>query len=113
MTKFGFKITLIDAGTSANANINTEAMDVNLYQFAYVQILTASLNASDGVFKLQDSNDGTNWHDIAGATVTVLSAAPSHIIRVTTPIVATYLRGVWTKNTVNAGTINVIVSLKK
>ncbi len=113
MTKFGFKITLIDAGTSANGNINTDYIDMTLFQLAYIQILTAGLNASDGVFKLQDSNDGTNWHDIAGATVTVLSGAPSHVIRVTTPIVAGYMRGVWTKNTVSAGTINVLVNLKK
>lgn len=113
MTKFGQTITLIPAATSANANINTEDMNMSLYQFAYVQILTAGLNASDGVFKLQDSQDNTNWHDIAGATVTVLAANPSHVIRVTTPIVATYLRGVWTKGTVSAGTINVIVNFKK
>lgn len=113
MTKFGFKITLIDSATSANQNINTESIDMTLYQLAYVQILTSGLNASDGVFKLQDSQDNVNWHDIPSATVTVLSAAPSHIIRVATPIVAGYMRGVWTKNTVNAGTIQVLVNLKK
>lgn len=76
-----------------------------------VQLIASSLNAADGVFKLQDSVDNENWNDISGASITVASGASSNMIRYTA-WTSPYLRAVWTKNSVTQGNIKIVASTK-
>jgi len=111
MTRFGYNITLLDT-TAASVNINSEDANTHQYKSAHVQIITSGLNASDGVVKLQDSFNATDWNDIPSATVTVLSTSSTHTIRVPQHT-GGYIRAVWTKGSVSAGNITIYLHLKK
>jgi len=62
--------------------------------------------------KLQDSNDGSNWNDITGATITVASGTSSNIIRYTA-FTGKYIRANWAKGSNTAGTIAALFQFKK
>lgn len=60
--------------TLAVATTNLDAMDVSMYNGVSVQI--NGIVGTAGSLKLQQSNDGVNWEDIASATVTLAASVP-------------------------------------
>lgn len=101
----------IAASTTAAANKNGTTIDGSGFKYASFQLNGTSLSAADGVFKLQDSNDGTNWNDITGATITVQSGTTTNMIRYTANC-GRFIRPVWTANSNVSGTIQVIATFK-
>lgn len=104
------KSTLL-TGASAASNQTSAECGSARYKYVSVQFIATSLNATDGVFKLQDSNDGTNWNDISGATITVASGTSSNMIRYTA-FTADKIRVVWTKGSNSTGTISATAIFK-
>ena len=102
----GAKSQPIASGTAANAN-NTAGsyQDAGkIFTFVSLQFVGTSLSAADGVIKLQDSNDGSNWNDITGATITVASGTSSNMIRYTA-FTGEYVRANWAAGSNASGTI--------
>ena len=97
-------INAIPGGTNAAVNQTTTGFEKPKYQLAAFQLVASTLDASDGVIKLQDSLDGLNWNDITGATLTVSSGSSSNMIRYTA-FTGMFIRAVWTKNSITTGTI--------
>ena len=95
----------IAAGTVATSNQTSSVFDKPNYKWVAFQFNATSLNAADGVIKLQDSLDGTNWNDITGATITVATGTSTNMIRYTA-FTGSFIKAVWTKNSVSAGTIS-------
>lgn len=98
-------------GASAAANQTSAGFGSARYKYMSVQFVATSLSHADGVIKLQDSNDGTNWNDITGATITVASGTSSNMIRYTA-FTADQVRAVWTKGSNTTGTITVTAIFK-
>lgn len=110
----GIQYQAIASGTAANANntagsYNDERM---IYGFVSLQFVGTSLSAADGVIKLQDSNDGTNWNDITGATITVASGTSSNMIRYTA-FTGKYIRANWAAGSNASGTMSALFQFKK
>jgi hypothetical protein len=100
--------TPIPAATPANADFTSESI-VNgsngaITKTVSVHVVAAGLNAANGAVKLQESNDGANWVDIAGATATLASGTSSNMLKVTAHT-GIYIRVVYTKGSNSAGTI--------
>jgi hypothetical protein len=110
----GAKSQPIAAATAANANntAGTYQDAGKIYTFASLQFIATGLDASDGVIKLQDSNDGTNWNDISGATITVAIGTSSNMIRYTA-FTGEYIRANWAKGANTTGTISAIFVFKR
>ena len=100
------------ASVTSTVNLNSSAFGTSAYKFVSVQFLATSLDAADGVIKLQDSNDGANWNDVSGATITVASGTSSNMIRYTA-FTGSVARVVWTKGSNTTGTIAAIGVLKQ
>lgn len=107
----GFFIEIIPAATPANANYTTDFINVLSYSMAAVQFIGASLDTNDGVIKLQDSLDGSNWNDISGMSLTITAGASVNMLRVPN-LTGAYLRAVWTKGTNTTGTVTAKIILK-
>lgn len=105
------EVNMIPAASAATANINGTAEDLlnhgSRKEKVAVQVVATGLNSADSVMKLQESNDGTNWADISGATATLASGASAPLIKATA-LVCRYIRAVYTKNTNSAGTVSAI-----
>lgn len=100
------------SSVTSTVNLNSSAFGSAGYKWISVQFIATSLDAADGVIKLQDSNDGTNWNDISGASITVASGTSSNMIRYTA-FTTSNCRAVWTKGSNTAGTIAAIAVLKQ
>jgi hypothetical protein len=111
LSKVSANEIFVAAGTSAAASFNSSAIDTIGYQYLSVQINATSLSAADGIVKLQDSNDGTNWTDITGATLTLAAGSSPNMIR-DTANTGRYIRAVWTFGTNASGTLQMIYCLK-
>lgn len=98
-------------GASGAANQTSAGFGHMRYKYMSVQFVATGLDAADGVIKLQDSNDGTNWNDITGATITVATGTSTNMLRYTA-FTADKVRVVWTKNSNTTGTITVTAIFK-
>lgn len=104
------KATLLSSASAASNQTST-AFGEARYKYLSVQFVATGLDAADGIIKLQDSNDGTNFNDISGATITVAAGTSSNMIRYTA-FTAEKIRVVWTKGSNTTGTISVIAIFK-
>jgi hypothetical protein len=68
-----------------------------------MQLVGAALDKADGTIKIQHSNDGTSWADVAAAT-TIGAGASVTMLLVTAPC-CRYYRPVWAKGANAAGTL--------
>ncbi len=68
ITVFSTLTVQVISSVTSTVNLNSSAFGSAGYKWLSVQFIATSLDAADGVIKLQDSNDGTNWNDISGAT---------------------------------------------
>lgn len=68
-----------------------------------LQLVGTGLDKGDGTIKLQHSNDGSSYADVAAATTIALGATVT-VIAVTAPC-CRYYRIVWAKGTNAAGTL--------
>jgi hypothetical protein len=75
------------------------------------QVVWSGFDASNSVFKMQVSNDGSNWDDVSGLTETVGSAAGSTTFR-DTDFLEKEARLNYTKNSVTTGTVNAYIVVK-
>lgn len=108
-------INFIANGQSVNKIINalpassnqSASTEIDL-KFVSMQIICTGLDHADGVIKLQDSDDGTNWNDVTGATITVNSGTSSNMIR-NSVHTGKFVKAVWTHGTNTAGTITVYI----
>lgn len=105
--------TIAAAATAANANLTTAASNAlgAPYKYVALQMNATGLDAADGVIKLQDSLDGTNFTDISGASITVASGASINMIR-NTAFTGKHVRAVWTKGANAAGTFELLLMFK-
>lgn len=95
----------------ADANRTSTAIDLMKYNFAAFQLVWASLTGSvDATFKVQVSNDNTNWADRGSATT--LSGASGNAVIVVGDLAERYARVVFTKNSVSGGTLTGYCSAK-
>lgn len=110
----GIQYQAIASGTSASSNNTAGAYEDSrmIYGFVSLQFVATGIDAADGVIKLQDSNDGTNWNDITGATITVAAGTSSNMIRYTA-FTGKYIRTNWAKGSNSAGTIAAVFQFKK
>lgn len=89
---------------TANANYTSAAYGTARYTMAALQFVCTTCSAADGVVKIMDSIDGTNYNDISGATITVASGTTSNMIRYTA-FTGNFLKVVWDKGSNTTGTL--------
>ncbi len=87
----------------------TTAIEIGQDQAAAVQCVWASVTGIQPVFKLQTSNDNSNWDDVSGASTTTTGASGSSTFR-SDHLVAKYGR-VYVSTTSTAGTLDCITIL--
>lgn len=75
--------TALLTAQAAGADFNSSSINILSYKGYFVSITWTGLNAADAVLKLQASNDGSTFHDVAGATVTLAATPGSHFFQVT------------------------------
>ena len=105
--------TIIDT-TDADAPITSSALNivaipikVNNMTF---QVIAVGFDAADAVVKLMHSNDGTNFIDITGASLTIASGSSTPMSDIITNIGTTYYAVDFDEGTNSAGTVKVILS---
>jgi hypothetical protein len=92
------------AAQSLAEDVNGEAIDVRNCSSGSMFLVWASAAATDAVVKLQESNDGTNWKDIASQTVTIAAPTGTHVFKLTRDVLlCAYVRPVIIDNTESAG----------
>ena len=92
---------------SAASAYTSEAVLCDACYCVSIQAVGTSLSAADGTIKLQKSNDGTTFADVASAT-TVAANSTAYIVEDEVASCMWY-RFVWAKGTNAAGTV--VVSL--
>lgn len=97
---------------TANADTNRDSDSIEFFTKGKtsmaLQIVATGLNAADATVKVQESNDGTNWVDVSGASITLASGASYPVLSITPR--CRFNRYVYTKGTVSAGTFSGIVN---
>lgn len=101
----------IPSSTVSTADFSGAAIEATGYRWVGVQFVATNLNTADGVVKIQDSINGTEFNDITGASITVASGTTSNMIRYTS-FTGKYVRVLWSKGTNTAGTMKADVLLK-
>lgn len=94
--------------TSLTIDTDNKGLRVGTLSF---QVNSASFNAADATVKLQHSNDNTNWNDVTDGSITIASGTASAVLTPVVDLAMRYYRIVYTKNSNNAGTIQVLVNL--
>jgi hypothetical protein len=89
----------------ATAAYTGEAIDCSQCSTVGLQCVGTGLSAVDGTIKLQHSNDGVTWADVAAATTVAASGTAYMIAATVAPYV--YYRAVWAKGANAAGTVAV------
>lgn len=91
---------------AGNADTNANGATIDVFAVckttAALQVIAAGLSHADATMKVQESNDGTNWVDVSGATITLASGASSPVLAWTPR--CRYARTVYTKGANTAGT---------
>ena len=67
---------------TTSTNNTTDSVGIAPYSQFSVQLVWASITGAQPAFKVQTSNNGTNWDDTSGATHTTSGASGSHTIYV-------------------------------
>lgn len=84
---------------------NGSAIEVRNVACGSLVLVWADAAATDAVVKLQESNDGTTWVDIANQTKTIGAATGSHVFKLTRDILlCAYIRPVIVDNSESAAT---------
>lgn len=98
------------AQIDATGTNSSDSIPVGDYTVGTIQVVWASITGT-GSFKLQASNDGTNWNDISGATGSTSGAAGS------TSFHQSSLPGLFIKliitSAASAGTLDITATLKR
>lgn len=104
-----------DIVTTAQINTNavgaTESIPLGPYQAAGVQCVWASVTGTQPIYKLQTTNDDSNWDNVTGASTTTTggSGSATYLIE---PLVARYAR-IYVSTTSTTGTLNCKAVLKR
>lgn len=77
---FTENIPQFNADTSTTKKVADKHVDG--VKHVSIHIKAASLDQSDGVLKVQDSNDGAGWVDVPSATITLNSGNSDNMIRI-------------------------------
>jgi len=105
---FETSIEVVDAtnllsAVDATAGVNSAAQNILQMKGFYIVVTAAGIDQADAVLKVQASIDGTIFVDVAGATVTIASAA-SFSIEVSSAMYK-FFRVNYAEGTNSAGTI--------
>lgn len=92
--------------TSQAASVNTRSQMIGRCENVAVQVITSNQSSANYAFKLQSSNDNSNWTDISGATATI-TADGADMINVSAAGYK-WIRGVFTRTT---GTADFVVNV--
>lgn len=74
------------ASQSLAADLEGESIDVRSIRAGVFSLEWSDAAATDAVVKLQESADGTNWHDIASQTKTIDDADGVHLFKLTADV---------------------------
>ena len=91
MSVFGpLEETIIDSAT-VTADENSASIDMKNHRTWSCQLVWTSTTAA-GTVKMQESNDGTNWEDISGASQAISNDSGSTMFKSTDAFQAKYIR---------------------
>lgn len=76
---------------STTGTNSTTALDLGLYQSGSIQCVWAAVTGTQPIYKLQVSNNNSNWDDVSGASTVTVGAAGSGTWMLS-PIVSRYAR---------------------
>ena len=99
------------SGLSMAADANGTPLDARGVVRGSVQYVWSGASATNATIKLQQSNNGTNWHDISGSSVTVAAASGAGLVEMS-GITTALIRAVFTRNAETTGTITAHFMLK-
>jgi len=99
------KLILDTADATLDYAPDASKVDVGFHTHGSCQVSWAGL-AGTGALKLQESNNGTTWDDIAGATISVTGATGHGTIRLANNIVTKFIKVNYAHGTVSAGTVS-------
>lgn len=93
---------------SMAADKNGDSIDVRHQVKGLFQATWSGADQTDATVKAQESNDGSNWTDISGATATLNAASGTKVVRMTRDnILGAYVRIVFDNGTCGAGSLTV------
>lgn len=72
-------VTTPSINSTSTSNV-TESVGFAPFMQGSVQWVFGSITGTQPAYKLQSSNDGTNWDDVSGAAYTTLAASGSHTV---------------------------------
>lgn len=100
--------------TAATADITGGTFEVrkgNAQGNIGMQVIGTGLNSADSSVKIQQSNDGVNWLDLAGSSLTLAAGTATQITTPITNCAMAYYRVNFAHGTNSAGTVQVIFNL--
>lgn len=96
---------------STTATNNTDSISLGPYQSGSIQCVWAAVSGTQPVYKLQFSNNNSNWDDVSGASTTTSGASGSGTW-IVDPIISLSAR-ILVSTTSTTGTLNCTAVLKR
>ena len=96
---------------STNSTNNTDSISLGPYQSGSIQCVWSSVTGTQPVYKLQFSNDNSNWDDVSGASTTTSGASGSSTW-IVDPIISLSAR-ILISTTSTTGNLNCTTVLKR
>lgn len=99
--------------TTAAANFNSPGIYIQGCHSIGIQVTWTGLDAADATAKIQISNDNTNWNDYPSTSTTASTTPSNKCWDFPTGCGLKYMRVVWTKGSVAAGTFTVFTTVTR
>lgn len=107
------KLVLDDVSAASNQTSSGVDMGDDTKNSSFQANWSSLTGTIDGTIKVQCSNDGSNWTDKTGATMTLSGDSGSNIISLNGVVTELKCRAVYTKNNITGGSITVIAHAKR
>lgn len=114
MSEAGSRIQsrVVNTGSLA-ATFSSSAVEIGIHPWVCGQVVWSAGATPVGNMDLQESNDGTNWANIAGATAAISGASGSSMLNPTSVVSRSrYVRFTYTR-TSGSGTVDCYLSAKQ
>lgn len=95
-----------------SASFSGTTIKVEGQKIIAMQAVTTNASGLTGTYDMQQSNDGTNWHNVAGATSAVSANGAIMLLPTGGFVAGTYVRFNYTR-TGGSGTVNVFMAAKE
>src|SRR3989304_2170509 len=102
---------IMSVSVSAGADFNSGCVEIKGLQCFSIQAAWTGLDAADAPIKVQLSNDNSNWDDYPSSTATLAATPDNEIWEFVGGSACNWVRCVYTKNSVTAGTISITATL--